>query len=205
MNSRPNTYINEDIAELIANLAEDELIRRGDAETVAMLGGSPAGMIARIRAIPADTQLSTLREELNQTLADMRFHVEDAVKAWNEVEANRVRAETAEREVEYRTTQLSNAELQIQTLQQEIHEIKASAKIMSAAADRHYNNAIKQHELAELRTNQLDDAYDRIKTLNTALTEAHSMLLWCERRMVSPSIATYPKHLAEAIGKILYE
>lgn len=186
-------------------MSEDDLIRRGNATEVVLIGGSPVGMSARIDAIPADTHLSTLRKQLNESLSDMRFHVEDAVKAWNEVEAARVRAETAELEVEYRTKQLSNAELQIQMLQQEIHEIKAAAKIMSAAADRHYNNAIKQHNIAELRTNQLDDAYAKIKTLDTALTEAHSMLLWCERRMMSPSISIYPKRLAESIGKILYE
>ena len=45
----------------------------------------------------------------------------------------------------------------------------------------------------------------RIKILIAALTEAHSMLLWCERRMTSPSLSTYPKRLAESIGKILYD
>lgn len=35
--------------------------------------------------------------------------------------------------------------------------------------------------------------------LRAALLEAHTMLLWCERRMMSPSVATYPKALADKI------
>lgn len=125
---------------------------------------------------------------------------------WQKIaaEAERVAAYEKAR-AEAATLELAHAELQIQMLQQEIDEIRAAAKIVSAASDRHYNNALQQHNIAELRTNQLDDAHSYIRTLNAALTEAHSMLLWCERRMMSPSIATYPKRLAESIGKILYE
>ena len=45
----------------------------------------------------------------------------------------------------------------------------------------------------------------RIQQLTQALRDAHSMLLWCERRMMSPSIATYPKELAIKIERIINE
>lgn len=46
-------------------------------------------------------------------------------------------------------------------------------------------------------------AESRIKQLTQALTEAHSMLLWCERRMMSPSLSSYPKDLALKIERII--
>jgi hypothetical protein len=42
-------------------------------------------------------------------------------------------------------------------------------------------------------------AQAKVESLVTLLRDAHSMLLWCERRMTSPSIATYPKALADKI------
>ena len=48
-------------------------------------------------------------------------------------------------------------------------------------------------------------AESRIQQLTQALRDAHSMLLWCERRMMSPSIATYPKACAERIERIINE
>lgn len=175
MNSRPNTYISKDVAELIAKLAEDDLIRRGDAEAIALLGGSPADMIARIRAIPADTQLSTLREELNQTLSDMRFHVEDAVKAWNQYEAKEL--------------ELAHAELLIQTLQNQLSNANSASNNLSS----HIHDSMTKQNIL------IDD----IKLLYDELKEAHSMLLWCERRMMSPSLAEYPRREAERIAQLL--
>jgi hypothetical protein len=46
---------------------------------------------------------------------------------------------------------------------------------------------------------------ERIERLTQILTDAHSMLLWCERRMVSPSISSYPRELAVKIERILNE
>ena len=37
-------------------MSDDDLIRRGDASAVVLLGGSPAGMLDRIRALPAVTR-----------------------------------------------------------------------------------------------------------------------------------------------------
>lgn len=39
----------------------------------------------------------------------------------------------------------------------------------------------------------------KVESLLLLLRDAQSMLLWCERRMTSPSIATYPKALADKI------
>lgn len=201
MNSRPDTYINENIAEHIVNLAEGgDVVERLQAAFLAcrpMNGSNDLDMAAAaisdaIAHIIALTEQVQSAPNVSVLWQDFRQNYEDRIHAEKKA------AEAIELE-------LAHAELQIQTLQQEIEEIKAAAKIVSAAADRHYNNALHQHEIAELRTNQLDDAHSYISMLTNALTEAHSMLLWCERRMMSPSISSYPKRLAEAIGKILYE
>jgi hypothetical protein len=43
----------------------------------------------------------------------------------------------------------------------------------------------------------------KVESLLNALREAHSMLLWCERRMMSPSLAEYPRREAERIAQLL--
>jgi hypothetical protein len=43
----------------------------------------------------------------------------------------------------------------------------------------------------------------KVESLLTLLRDAHSMLLWCERLMMSPSISTYPKDLALKIERII--
>lgn len=78
-----------------------------------------------------------------------------------------------------------------ETLHAEIQRLQAQCEGLFASASNNGQALI----LAE----------SRIQQLTQALRDAHSMLLWCERRMMSPSIATYPKACAERIERIINE
>lgn len=73
----------------------------------------------------------------------------------------------------------------IQSLNAEIEQLKRQCEGLYTSAS---NNA---------QSLLISEA--KVESLLTLLREAHTMLLWCERRMTSPSVATYPKALADKI------